>query len=317
MMALMTAASTVHPGRLARLALPAIAVAAVCGAVLILVSEAGNGSLDYATGVLPPFAPWLAALLTVAVVGVGLSERLLLTLTGLLLMVGLAAATALSVGLLPFDLLRIVGLIPLPLSLPGLGLRLLLLTGATAALIPALTIRRAHQARCASCRRPLPGRIDQVPRWPVAVALLFSLPYPVLRTIWALGGTFGTTGEPLELDPALAWGVTAVGWLLVTFVLVLLVGRGSQWLRALFGLAGVVAGVALTVNGGLAALLAFSLMASSPTQPAPPGVDLPPSTFLIVYGSWFIAGMGVVAGSWRYWARRRLDCAQCGPLLRA
>ena len=132
--------------------------------------------------------------------------------------------------------------------------------------------------------------------------------------VWALGGTFGTTGQPLDVEPAVAWGVVGAGSALVAFTLLLLVGKGPIWARATFGLGGLVAGLALTVNGGLAAAVAVTKAVTDGLE-ASPGADLPAWTFLIVYGSWFVAGLGVIAASWRYWAHRRDDCPACGPLL--
>jgi hypothetical protein len=160
----------------------------------------------------------------------------------------------------------------------------------------------------------VPGRLYTVPRWPAVVAVVFALPYPVLRIVWALGGTLGTTGDPLDLDPAVAWGAVVAGVTLVAFALVLVVGRGPMWARALFGLGGLVLGSALTVIGGLAAAVAGSTLATDGLQSSP-GAGLMTWTFLLVYGSWFVSGLGVIVGSWRYWAHRREDCRACRTLL--
>jgi hypothetical protein len=100
----------------------------------------------------------------------------------------------------------------------------------------------------------------------------------------------------------------------VAFAVVLLVGKGPLWARALLGLGGVVLGLALTVIGGLAAALAATVLATEGPQSSP-GAGLTAWTFLLVYGSWFVAGLGVMVGSWRYWARRRDDCPACRTLL--
>jgi hypothetical protein len=42
-----------------------------------------------------------------------------------------------------------------------------------------------------------------------------------------------------------------------------------------------------------------------------PGADLQSWVYLIVYGSWFVVGLGVIVGSWRYWAHRRDGCPEC------
>ncbi len=303
-----------YPGR--RLALPALAVAAAVAATLVLATQATGEMLDYSVGIVPPVVPGLAAGLAVAMAALGLSERRASSAAGSLLLGALVIVTAWSITMLPFDLLRIVGLVPLPLSGLGLGLRLLLLIAGAAALVPALRARRARQERCPACRRVLPGTLDRMPRWTAGVAVVFALPYPVLRTVWALGGTFGTTGEPLDLDPAVAWGAAIVGWALVAFTVVLLVGRGPRWARALLGLGGLVAGLALAVNGGLAATLAVTVLATEGLQSSQ-GDELMTWTFVLVYGSWFVAGLGIIAGSWRYWAHRRDDCPACRTLLEA
>jgi hypothetical protein len=282
--------------------------------MVLLATQASAELLDYGVGVVPVVVPWLAASLAVVVAVVGLSERRALSAAGSLLMGALVVLTAWSVAMLPFDALRIVRLVPLPLSGSGLGLRLLLLVAGAAALLPALRARRARQGRCPACRRVLPGRLDRLPRWPAVVAVVFALPYPVLRIVWALGGTFGTTGEPLDLDAAVAWGAAIAGSTLVAFAIVLLVGKGPPWARAVLGLGGLVLGVALTVIGGLAAALALTMLATEGAQSSP-GAGLVTWTFLLVYGSWFVAGLGVIAGSWRYWARRREDGPACRTLL--
>jgi hypothetical protein len=299
-----------HPGR--RLVLPAVSVAAAGAAMVVLATQANGEVLDYGVGIVPAVVPWLSACLSVAVAAVGLSERRASSAAGSLLMGALVVATAWSVVMLPFYALRIVGLVPLPLSGWGFILRLLLLVAAAAALFPVLRARRVRQVRCPTCRRVLPGRLDRVPRWPAAVAVAFALLYPVLRTVWALGGTFGTTGEPLELDPAVAWGAAIVGWTLVAFTVLLLVGRGPRWARALFGLGGLVVGLALTVVGALAATLAATQLATEGLQSSQDD-GLMTWVFLLVYGSWFLAGLGVIAGSWRYWARRRVVVRRAGP----
>jgi hypothetical protein len=307
-----TGAGTIrYPGR--RFVLPALTVAAAGAAMVVLATQTDDEMLSYGVGVVPVVVPWLAAGLAVAVAAVGLRERRATSAAASLLMGALAILTAWSVTMLPFDLLRIVGLVPLPLSAWGLGLRLLLLIAGAAAVIPVLRAQRARQGRCPTCRRVLPGRLDRMPRWPALVALVFALPYPVLRVVWALGGRLGTTGEPMDLEPAVAWGAAIAGSCLVAFAVLLLVGRGPKWARALFGLGGLVAGAALTVIGGLAATLAVSLLATEGLESSQG--ELMTWTFLVVYGSWFVAGLGVIAASWRYWAHRREDCPACRAVL--
>lgn len=296
-----------------RLVLPAVSVAAALAAMVVLTAQASDEMLAYGVGVVPDVAPWLAAILSIALAVLGLSERWARSAGASVLMGALIVLTAWSVVMLPFDLLRIVGLVPLPLSGWGMVLRLLLLIAGASAVVPVLRIRRAHQERCAACGRALPGPLDRLPRWPAVVAVVFALPYPVLRVVWALGGTFGLSAEPMTLDPAVAWGAAAAGWALVAFTLVLLIGKGPRWARALFGLGGLVAGTALAAVGGLAAARALTELATNGFDSSEG--ELMTWTFVVVYGSWFVAGLAVLAASWRYWARRREGCPACGPLL--
>jgi hypothetical protein len=294
--------------------LPVLAVGAAATALVVLAAWSDADMLDYGVGVVPAVVPGAAAIMSIAVAGIGLDEHRVTSVVTTVLMAALGLLTAWSVAMLPLDALRVVGLVPLPLSGLGLVARVLLLVSGAAATAPILRSRRRRQVRCASCGRVVPGRLDAIPRWPAIVALVFALPYPTLRIVWAFGGTFGTTGQPLDLEPAVEWGATAVGAALVAFTLVLLVGRGPTWARVLLGLGGLFLGVALAVIGALAATVALSVMVAEGPASSP-GAGLAAWTFLIVYGSWFMAGLGVLAGSWRYWARRRDSCSTCRSLL--
>jgi hypothetical protein len=197
-----------------------LAVATSCAAMAMLTGQADEQTLDYSVGIVPIALPWLAAASSIAVAILSLSDRRASSAAGSLLLGALVVATAWSVVMLPFDALRIVRLVPLPLSAWGAGTRLLLLVGSACALDAALTVRQARQERCAECGRVVPGRLDRIPRWPVAIAVVSAMVYPVLRLCWALGSTVGTaTGEPLELDIVLAWAPVAAGAGLVAFVL--------------------------------------------------------------------------------------------------
>src|SRR5512134_3177473 len=109
------------------------------------------------------------------------------------------------------------------------------------------------------------------------------------------------------MDPAVAWGAAIVGGLLVASTVLLLVGRGPLWARALFGLGGLIAGAGLTTIGGLAAFGTLTMLAAQGSGSSPGAAGLMTWTFALVYGSWFVAGLGVLVGSWRYWAYRRDD----------
>ena len=287
-----------------------VTVAAAAAAIVILAAAADGDMLDYGVGVVPAPVPWLAAGLAIVAAFTASSARGSPSAAGSWQLGVTTVATAWSVVMLPFDVLRIVGLVPLPLHLGGMCLRLLLLIAAGAVLVPALQARRAGHERCPSCGRVVPGRLDRVPAWPGVVAVAAALVYPALRTVWAFGGTFGTIGEPLDLEPAVAWGAAAAGWVLVAVAVVLLAGHGPRWARALLGLGGVAVGAGMILIGGLAGVLAATMLATEGLQ-STQGDGLMTWVFLLVYGLWFLAGLNLVAAAWRYWARRRMDCPTC------
>ena len=293
----------------------AVGLTASVAAMVVLATRADREVLDYSVGLVPALVPWLAAVLAVAIAVVGLSDGRARS-AGASLVVGLVVVlTAWSVVMLPFDALRIVGLVPLPLSGWGLGLRLALVVAAATSVSPALQVQRAHRERCRACGRALPGRFDRLPRWPVVLGTIAALVYPLLRTIWAMGGTFGLSGEPIAMDPALAWGVVVVGVMLVAFAVFLLLDKGPGWARALFGLGGLMPGAALTTIGALAAFGASTMLLREGPWSTQGDEGIRTWIFVLVYGSWCVAGVGVLVGSWRYWAHRRFSCAACGPLL--
>jgi hypothetical protein len=138
-------------------------------------------------GIVPAVVPRLSACLSLVLVAVGSRERWagsapVSALIGLVVVV-----TSWAIAMLPFDVLRIVRLVPLPLSTGGFTLRVLLLIAAAGALVPILVIGRACPERCPACRRTLPGQLDRLPRWPAVVAVVFALPYPALWVHWAIG----------------------------------------------------------------------------------------------------------------------------------
>lgn len=164
----------IHPSP-GRLVLATLTVGAAATAAIVLATRADGEALDYGVGVVPVLVPWLAAGLAVVLALIGWRQRWAASVVGSLFLGALILLTAWSIVMLPFDLLRIVGLVPLPLSGWGLALRLLLLLAAAASIIPALQGRKGHQRRCPACGRVLPASLDRLPRWPMVVALVAAL----------------------------------------------------------------------------------------------------------------------------------------------
>jgi hypothetical protein len=291
------------------LILSVVAVAAAAAAGLMLAHRADGFTLDYEVGIVPAVVPWAASVVAIASAILWLSGRGSSSTAGSLLLGALVVLTAWTVVMLPFDALRLVGLVPLPLSGWGASMRLLVLLSAACAFLAGQALRQASQVRCPGCSRVLPGPLDRLPRWPVGMAVVAACVYPTLRVIWALGGTFGTTGDALEMDAATAWGVVGAGAGLVAFTVALLVGRGPTWARAFLGLGGAMLGLLMTVMGGLGALKAAETIASEGSQAVI--ADLMAWTYALVYGSWCLAGIGIIVGGWRFWSHRRDDCPTC------
>jgi hypothetical protein len=295
-----------------RWVLPTVAVIASCAAMMILALRLDPATLDYGARTVPVVVPWLAAVAAIVLAVVGLTP-LATSVGGTALVAVGVITTGWSISTLLFDALRAVQLVPLPLSGWGLGLRLLLLLGAAAALHPVLHARASTRGRCPTCGRWRPGTLARLPLWPVAVGLVFALPYPVMRISWILGGTLGTTGGPVDADRTLQLVMAGAGVVLVALATVLLIDRGPSWLRVVLGFGGLIAGAGLCATFGPAAVGVASMLLA-PGAGMPPAAGLMPWVFLVFYGSWFVAGIGVALGGLRYWTHRRYDCAACRDL---
>jgi hypothetical protein len=84
--------------------------------MVMLARQADDGTLDHGVGIDPVVVPWSAACLAVVAAIPLLNRRRMSSAAGSLLLAALVAATAWSVVILPFDALRLVGLVPLPLG---------------------------------------------------------------------------------------------------------------------------------------------------------------------------------------------------------
>ena len=128
--------------------------------------------------------------------------------SGLLLMVWAANG-------LPLDLLRMTPLIPLRVDWPGLATR-------TLALAAAVVLARLALAR------PAAPASTGAATWCGYAAFVLALPYPVLRTSWALGGTLGLAWPGAAGHGWLPW-LASIPWLLAAALSLLLVST-SRWM---------------------------------------------------------------------------------------
>jgi DHA1 family inner membrane transport protein len=193
---------------------------------------------------------------------------------GLLLMVWTANG-------LPFDLLTAAGLIghrtasgAIVLSTvwwPGLATRTLALGAA---------IVLAHLA-LASPRAPASVRSRN---WLAYAAFALALPYPVLRTHWALGGTIGLT-RPGAAGEGFAPLLLAIPWLLAAALSMLLVSPRRWPSRRLLLVAGWSATAIVAMIGPAALWSLVSTLATGGTT-GPEGIAT--WVFGLFYGSWFL-----------------------------
>ena len=136
---------------------------------------------------------------------------------GLLLMVWTANG-------LPFDLLRLTPLIPLGVDWPGLVTR-------TLALAAVVVLARIALAR------PAASELTRRTAWYGYAAFVLALPYPVLRTCWAFGGTIGLM-YPGAAGSGFAPLLIAIPWLLAAALSLLLVSPRPRMPRRLLLVAG-------------------------------------------------------------------------------
>ena len=192
--------------------------------------------------------------------------------TGLLLMVWAANG-------LPLDVLRVVGLIPLGVDCPGLLTRAFVRAAVVVLVRPYLTDPAAPPSV-----RP--------PAWYGYAAFALALPYPVLRTIWALGGTVGLRWPGAAGVGFEAW-VFSIPWLVAAGLSVFLVSP-PRWMPRRLLLAGGWCATAIVAMIGPSACWAL-VAAVAGGDTGFTGIDLwVPALF---YGSWLLWAMAAGAAT--------------------
>lgn len=259
---------------------------ALCAAVLVAVAaeQVVRDRPSYA-GIFAPY--WLpVAAAGLAAAGILLANgprwihlRRALLWSGLLLMVWTANG-------LPFDLLRLTGLIPLGVDGPGLARRALAL--AAAVVLAHLVLARpagSESARAAS--------------WYGYAAFVLALPYPALRTSWALGGTLGL-GWPGAAGEGFAPWLLAIPWLLAAVLSLLLVPTWRWLPRRVLLVAGWFAtGIVALIGPAACWALVKALVAGGPGGKS--GIAL--WVFGLFYGSWFLWAIAAGAATRSYQLR--------------
>jgi hypothetical protein len=259
--------------------------AAVLGAGTVehLVRTGPAHAGTFAPGGIPIAAAALAAAGTLPLNGRPgwLRARRALHWSGLLLMVWAANG-------LPLDLLRVAHLIPLPVNWPGLATK-------TLALAAAVVLAHLALARPAA---PAPARVAA---WYGYAAFVLALPYPVLRTNWALGGTLGL-GWPGAAGHGWAPWLLSIPWLAAAAVSLLLVPTWRWVPRRLLLTAGWSA-TAIVAMVGPAACWALVIALFGDGGPANGPKGIATWVFGLLYGSWLLWAIAAGAATRSYQLR--------------
>jgi hypothetical protein len=260
---------------------------ALCAAVLLgwavehLVPNRPDYAQIFAPGWLPLAAAGVAAAGFMPLDGSPqwLRVRRALRWSGLLLMVWAANG-------LPLDLFRMAGLIPLGVDWPGLATR-------TLALAAAVVLARLALAR------PAASASTRAATWYGYAAFGLALPYPVLRTHWALGGTLGLMWPGAAGQGFAPW-LISIPFLLAAALSLLLVSPRRWMPRRLLLAAGWSATAVVAMIGPAACWVLVTTLASG-ADPGLEGIEIwVPGLF---YGSWLLWAIAAGAATRSYQLR--------------
>jgi hypothetical protein len=269
---------TLDSGATPWLALALCAAVLVAGVLAPFVPDRPTYARAFAPTWVPVAAAGLAAAGIVRMNGRSRWPRLQRALhwSGLLLMVWAANG-------LPLDLLRLTPLMPFPVDWPGLVTKTLVL----AAFVVIARLALARPAAPSSSRAVV---------WYGCAAFVLALPYPVLRTCWALGSTIGLARPGAGGQGWAPW-LIGIPWLLAAALSLLLVATPRWMPRRLLLAAGWTAAaiVGMIAPAACWALIRALLFGGGP---ASPGIAI--WVFGLFYGSWLLWAMAAGAATRSY-----------------
>lgn len=198
---------------------------------------------------------------------------------GLLLMVWTANG-------LPFDLLRMTPLMPFSVDWSGMATRTLAFASIVVLARIALT-------------RPANAPSKQAASWYGYAAFLLALPYPVLRTCWALGGMIGLSIPGAGGVGFIPW-LACIPWLMAAILSLLLVSKSSRLPRRFLLVAGWTATAIVAMIGPAACWAMISALISGNVQGIKGMAFWVPCLF---YSSWFLWAIAAGAATRSYQLR--------------
>lgn len=187
---------------------------------------------------------------------------------------------------LPLHLLRLTPLMPFPVDWPGLVTKSL-------ALAAALALARLALARPATSASPRAAASFGY------AAFVLALPYPVLRTCWAMGSTIGLA-RPGAAGQGWAPWLIGIPWLLAAALSILLVSTPRWMPRRLLLTAGWTATAIVAMIGPAACWALVTAMMGGGWSP-PAGIAT--WVFGVFYGSWFLWAIAAGAATRSYQLR--------------
>jgi hypothetical protein len=232
------------------------------------------------------FAPYWLPLATLVLAAAGI-ERLdgrprLRRVQGALLWGGVLLMVWTANGL-PLHLLRLTPLIPFPVDWPRLATQ-------TLAFVAAIVLARLALARSASPPRPA--------AWYGYAAFVLALPYPVLRTWWAMGGTLGLAWPGAGGRGWAPW-LACIPWLMAAALSLLLVSKRHWMPRRLVLVAGWSATAIVALVGPAACWALVTALVSG----RGPDIGIAPWVVALFYGSWLLWAIAAGAATRAYQLR--------------
>jgi len=260
---------------------------ALCIAVIgaTVVEQFVHNRPDYSGTFAPKWIPLVAAGFAAAGIIPLNSRPLWYRVQRALLWSGLSLMVWTANGL-PFDLLRMTPLMPLGVDWPGMVTRTL----ALAAVIILARIILAHPSTIATTRPA---------SWYGYAAFVLAMPYPVLRTCWALGGTVGLM-YPGAAGSGFAPLLIAIPWILAAALSLCLVSTRPRMPRRLL----LVAGWSATAIVAMIGPAAFWSMISKLLEGGDIGLKgMATWVPFLFYTSWFLWAIAAGAATRSYQLR--------------